>query len=582
MDIATRAVTPEGIKGYLDSFTNTYDGLVVKGWTCDHTVARSTSVHFYRVNSAGTRTFISSAPANLEPARTPVSTACATTGIGHTFSYTVSRTELFTGHAERLIGFGISLTGGSNKQLVGETVLPAPLPPRGVIGAVSSTISNSVTGANITGWACHHTKSASIYVHVYREDATGTRTYLGNTRANLNPRADRSAECHTTGLGHEFVYTVPRATLATISGQKIVVFGIAADASSPNAQLTNSGAYTFPGPLYMLSERYAAGADLTIAVRERVVIDRSFSGASAALRVVTVYGRLECPRNTNSFTIGARAIIVSGSGASFECGTAAAPFMGSLEVEMYTGTNTSYGEAPIAAVSGGTLMLHGNGVGGEWVRLAAHAAAGATNIIVSKSVNWRVGDRIVVGPTRFNYLEAESLFIGAIAGNNITLTTPLRFPHYGQTQSYSRTGTSPRTWVMESRAEVGNLQRNIRFRTVGAVNSVGAHMMVMVGSRAYVDGVAFIQMGQLGRMGRYSFHWHRVGDATGQYIRNSAIVDPFQVGRCVVAFCAHSHNLGGSVASLCMRRASRPLSATRVSTTRDTDTFLRTATRWAM
>jgi hypothetical protein len=38
-------------------------------------------------------------------------------------------------------------------------------------------------------------------------------------------------------------------------------------------------------------------------------------------------------------------------------------------------------------------------------------------------------------------------------------------------------------------------------------------------------------MGQAGIMGRYPFHWHNVGDAIGQYIKNSSIHDSFQ--RCI-------------------------------------------------
>lgn len=54
--------------------------------------------------------------------------------------------------------------------------------------------------------------------------------------------------------------------------------------------------------------------------------------------------------------------------------------------------------------------------------------------------------------------------------------------------------------------------------------------MVMEGGRAYVDGVEFQRMGQFDRLGRYPFHWHLVGDISGQYIKNSVVNRSFQRG----------------------------------------------------
>src|SRR5690606_29007194 len=56
-------------------------------------------------------------------------------------------------------------------------------------------------------------------------------------------------------------------------------------------------------------------------------------------------------------------------------------------------------------------------------------------------------------------------------------------------------------------------------------------MIMETGASAHVDGVEIRRGGQRGRLGRYPFHWHRLsydntqflGDATGQYLRNSTI-----------------------------------------------------------
>jgi cell migration-inducing and hyaluronan-binding protein len=47
----------------------------------------------------------------------------------------------------------------------------------------------------------------------------------------------------------------------------------------------------------------------------------------------------------------------------------------------------------------------------------------------------------------------------------------------------------------------------------------------------FVEGVEFKRMGQNLTLARYPIHWHLVGDAKGQYIRNASIHDTYN--RCV-------------------------------------------------
>jgi cell migration-inducing and hyaluronan-binding protein len=53
----------------------------------------------------------------------------------------------------------------------------------------------------------------------------------------------------------------------------------------------------------------------------------------------------------------------------------------------------------------------------------------------------------------------------------------------------------------------------------------------MVTSKMYVSGVELNRMGQNLELARYPIHWHLIGDAKGQYIRNASIHDTFN--RCV-------------------------------------------------
>jgi cell migration-inducing and hyaluronan-binding protein len=55
--------------------------------------------------------------------------------------------------------------------------------------------------------------------------------------------------------------------------------------------------------------------------------------------------------------------------------------------------------------------------------------------------------------------------------------------------------------------------------------------MAMNGSKMFVEGVELNRMGQNMHLARYPIHWHLIGDAQGQYIKNSAVHDTYS--RCV-------------------------------------------------
>lgn len=147
-------------------------------------------------------------------------------------------------------------------------------------------------------------------------------------------------------------------------------------------------------------------------------------------------------------------------------------------------------------------------------------------------LQWAVGNRVVIGTSDFNWTHSEERVISAIGADRVTLTlsAPLQWRHHGSVQTFARPDGF--SWTLDERAEVANLERSIRISTATpAVDAVGAHVIVTRGGVARVDGVSFTAMGQAGRMGRYPMHWHRVANASGQYLRNSAVLHSFQ--RCV-------------------------------------------------
>ncbi len=89
------------------------------------------------------------------------------------------------------------------------------------------------------------------------------------------------------------------------------------------------------------------------------------------------------------------------------------------------------------------------------------------------------------------------------------------------------------TFDVDERGEVGLLTRNIKIQASADAEQsfLGGHIMAMPSSKMYVEGVELQRMGQNLTLARYPIHWHLVGDAKGQYIRNAAIHDTYN--RCV-------------------------------------------------
>jgi cell migration-inducing and hyaluronan-binding protein len=172
-------------------------------------------------------------------------------------------------------------------------------------------------------------------------------------------------------------------------------------------------------------------------------------------------------------------------------------------------------------VMGGTLSLHGNRTN-SWTKLAKTADAGSISIEVLNAAGWRAGDEIVLASTDFDPRQAERRTISAIRGNVITLDKKLDYMHFGKI-----------TFDVDERGEVGLLTRNIRIQASADAEQsfFGGHVMAMGASKMFVEGVEFHRMGQNLTLARYPIHWHLIGDAKGQYIRNAAIHDTYN--RCV-------------------------------------------------
>ncbi len=422
-----------------------------------------------------------------------------------------------------------------------------------IVGKILSVV-DQTTNFRISGWACQTGVDASIDVHLYAGGAAGYGGQMVvSAPANGLSDLEVNATCGTRQGGmHNFTINLSREKYLPFIGKSIFVHGIREVGTIPNAAIANSGRFVLPSEArYNLAEKMAflEDGDLTINAGERVTINTNID-----VGILRIEGKLLCP-SAGEYVINSQGIIVEGSGSLLQCGSAAGRFAGRLSIVLKPGQALGgMGERAFAAMHGGTIRLFGDGRGAGWTKLGATIAACSVpgsvpcrTLHLEVATNWRKGDRIVIGPTGFNPSEAEEKIITDISGTLVTVDSDFKFSHYGVRHSYTNT-TGTNTWLLDERAEVANLTRNIKIVSAGTEAEldfarIGGHMMTMAKAYAYVDGVEFVRMGQMGVLGRYPFHWHLAGyvggpnNTTGQFIKNSSIRNSYQ--RCLSIHGTH-------------------------------------------
>ncbi len=259
-----------------------------------------------------------------------------------------------------------------------------------------------------------------------------------------------------------------------------------------------------------------AGDKVEIASGKEVILDVS----PPALGGVTINGKLSFADNAD-LELTTEWVMLHGE---LEVGTEARPHTRKATITLANNVKDEelmgMGDRGIM-ISGGTLNLHGDRKN-TWTKLSKTAAAGSTSIDVLNAAEWRVGDEIVLASTDFDPRQAERRTIAAISGNTITLDKKLDYMHFGKI-----------TFDVDERGEVGLLTRNIKVQASPDAEQTffGGHIMAMVTSKVFVEGVELNRMGQNLQLARYPIHWHLVGDGKGQYIKNASIHDTYN--RCV-------------------------------------------------
>ena len=301
------------------------------------------------------------------------------------------------------------------------------------------------------------------------------------------------------------------------------------------------------------------GDVVTIPAGTTVLLDTD----TPTLGGLTVHGTLRF-EDARDLRLTSKYVLVEGRGARLEVGTEADPFehratitlVGRESLEnVWTGMHQA-GTKVLAVVAGASLELHGAAAAKRsWTQLGATARAGATRLTLAEPVGWEPGDRIALAPSGYSAWEAEELTVQAVSGNGRTITVApaLAHDHWGETQTY--THGDGRTIVVDQRAEVGLLTRNVviegdsrsarydtpgpwlhyksdRFNFPGTFYDpgFGGHVFFHMAAGVRIEGVELRRLGQTGHAARYPVHWHHNGNSAGDYIRNSSIHHSFQRG----------------------------------------------------
>ncbi|KDD75714.1 hypothetical protein H632_c535p0, partial [Helicosporidium sp. ATCC 50920] len=159
------------------------------------------------------------------------------------------------------------------------------------------------------------------------------------------------------------------------------------------------------------------------------------------------------------------------------------------------------------------LDLHGVDYTPTWTRLNQTALPGDSTLSLQVAVPWEVGQQVVVTTSAWRDEmdnQNEVFTIKAVSSNRRTLTLveQVSFQHYGGPE-YS--------------CEVALLSRSILVQGDAATAStrLGPHIHVMGTGR--VSGTQVFRGGQLETLGAYPFHFHLLGDASGQFFTDNSV-----------------------------------------------------------
>ncbi|KAJ1555133.1 Fibrocystin-L [Nowakowskiella sp. JEL0078] len=185
-----------------------------------------------------------------------------------------------------------------------------------------------------------------------------------------------------------------------------------------------------------------------------------FLDTSITINNLLIQGTLQLD-DSQDINITAKSILILGG--SLIIGSADQPFQHSVKITINGDKSDKsvalsdqiiLGSKYIAVL--GTLQIYGIPRNVVWTTLAETAVANSSMLVLSKSVDWNPGEKIVIASTSYEPLEAEERVIKFVSPNGtiLIIDSPLNHTHISHSETHGN-----RTLSM--RAEVGLLSRNI-------------------------------------------------------------------------------------------------------------------------
>ena len=168
---------------------------------------------------------------------------------------------------------------------------------------------------------------------------------------------------------------------------------------------------------------------------------------------------------------------------------------------------------PAIVCCGGRMDFHGAPLNRAWVKISETAKSGATTVKLAEPVTgWRVGDRVILTSTKERRSgefqkeasQTEERLIQSLDATEIVLDAPLSHEHFAEG---------------DFRGEIANLSRNVTVESAEPEKTRG-HTMYHRGSKGSISYAEFRHLGKQNTLGRYSLHYHLVGDT----MRGSSVV----------------------------------------------------------
>jgi hypothetical protein len=211
---------------------------------------------------------------------------------------------------------------------------------------------------------------------------------------------------------------------------------------------------------------------------------------------------------------------------ALEVGTAAEPIaadhQATIRLTAVPGLDPE--ECPAIVCCGGRWDVHGSPLSRAWVKLGAPAEKGSSTVKLAEALSgWRVGDRVIITATgRKGYRgepesasvrrepQTEERIVRTIDGASLTLDKPLDYKHL---------------CLGNHRGEVANLSRNVVIESADP-GGIRGHTMYHRHSAGSISYAEFRHLGKEGKLGKYSIHFHRVGDTMrGSSVMGASIWD---------------------------------------------------------